>query len=76
MPRAARSRKACDGVCFLCLAGVEAGERHDTDVPFEDMSYQAGWVETHLLHEPWQQLPGILVGLPLTSRDRISFFPE
>ena len=74
VPRAARSRKACDGICFLCLAGAEAGGRHDTDVPFEDMSYQAGWVETHLLHEPWQQLPGILEGLPLTSRDRISFF--
>ncbi len=74
VPRAARSRKSCDGICFLCLAGVEAGGRHDVSFPFEDMSYQARWVETHLLHEPWQDLPDILVGLPLSTRDRINFF--
>ena len=51
VPRAARARKPCPGVCHLCDAGVEGGDRA---IPFEDMSPQAAWVDTLHTRVAWE----------------------
>ena len=58
VPRGPTSRKACDGVCHLCLAGVEQGDTYPESVPFE---------ETLHLIEPWDHTPDILIGMPLAQ---------
>lgn len=62
VPRAARSRKPCPGVCHLCDAAVEGGDRA---IPFEDMSPQAAWVDTLHTRVAWESIPLIVQGLPL-----------
>ena len=74
VPRAARSRTACPGVCHLCMAGVEAGHPFGRAVPFEDMSPQADWIQTLNHEEAWTTRPFILEGLPLTLPLQIQFF--
>lgn len=71
VPRAARARKPCPGVCHLCDAGVEGGDRA---IPFEDMSPQAAWVDTLHTRVAWESIPLIVQGLPLTDALRMEFF--
>ena len=43
-PRAARSRKPCRGVCWLCLAGQERDDAHGREaLPYKDMSMTPCW---------------------------------
>lgn len=74
VPKGASSRKACEGVCHLCLAGVERGPGQPVAVPFEDMSPQAAWVGTLHSKVAWENTPTILQGLPLTQSQSIEFF--
>lgn len=74
VPRGPTSRKACGGICHLCLAGVEQGDDYPESIPFEDMSPQAAWVQTLHLEEAWDNTPNILIGMPLTKEQQIGFF--
>ncbi len=74
VPRQASSRKSCPGICHLCMAGVEAGPDYPNTIPFEDMTPQAAWVNTRFEIVPWDNIPKILVGLPLWRAERMSFF--
>ncbi|CAK9052610.1 Uncharacterized protein SCF082_LOCUS28764 [Durusdinium trenchii] len=74
-PRAASSRKACQGVCWRCLAGQERDDRnHLRAIPFEDVSKQPVWEATIGQVLPWQQTPPILEGLGLDDRRATDFF--
>ena len=74
VPRGASSRKACEGVCHLCLAGAEVGPGQAHHVPFEDMSPQADWVGTLYSKVPWVTRPTILLGLELSPMQSMEFF--
>lgn len=74
VPRGPTSRKACGGICHLCLAGVEQGDDYPESIPFEDMSPQAAWVQTLHLEEAWDNTPNILIGMPLTKEQQFGFF--
>ena len=74
VPRGASSRKACGGVCHLCLAGVEVGPGQPQHVPFEDVSPGAAWIGTMYAQVPWQNPPSILSGLALSVPHSQEFF--
>ena len=71
VPRAARSRKPCPGVCHLCDAGMEGGVNA---IPFEDMSPHAAWIDTLHTRVAWESIPRIVQGLPMTDAQRMEFF--
>ena len=74
-PRAARSRKPCRGVCWLCLAGQERDDAHGREAfPFEDMSMSPCWEPTIYKELPWVTTPKILEGLDLDDARAIEFF--
>ena len=70
VPRGPSSKKACQGICHLCLAGREGQDA----LPFEDVGPGAGWVATIAQSIPWNNTPAILAGLPLSAEDQIKFF--
>lgn len=73
--KASRSRKACRGICHLCMAGQELDERRGVAaIPFEDVSMDAAWIVTIGAELPWETEPPILAGLDLKQSDRITFF--
>ena len=74
VPRAPKSRKPCEGICFRCLAGQEKNERNGKeDFPFEDLSRSPAWVSTIDRVEPWNTFPPLLEGAPV-DRDQPSSF--
>lgn len=74
--RGAVSRKACAGVCHLCLAGRELDvARGHAAHPFEDVNPSASWVGTIGVEPPWEgELPNILRGVPVTGPEQVRFF--
>lgn len=73
--KAASSKKACRGVCHLCLAGQEKDEQAQLEaLPFEDVGIDAAWIPTIGQVLPWNEEPTILKGLDLTDSDKMSFF--
>ena len=74
-PKAARSRKPCRGVCWLCLAGQERDDAHGREaLPYEDVSMTPCWEPTIHKELPWQTSPKILEGLDLDDARAIEFF--
>ena len=71
VPRAPRSRRFCQGICHLCLAGREA---EGGNIPFEDFSPSADWIDTMFRELPWETEPIILQNLPYNQQDKIEFF--
>ena len=71
VPRAPRSRRYCQGICHLCLAGREAD---GGNIPFEDFSPSADWINTMFREVPWETEPTILQNLQYNQRDQIDFF--
>lgn len=77
VPRGPTSKKACQGICHLCLAGQETDPaRGVAAVPFEDVRPSATWTATIAQELPWDRnaLPPILEGLPLQVEEQIKFF--
>ena len=75
--RGPTSKKACQGICHLCLAGQETDPaRGVAAVPFEDVGPGATWTSTIAQELPWDRnaLPPILEGLPLQVEEQIKFF--
>ena len=69
-PRQASSRKACVGICHVCMAGCEEG----THIPYENFSMNPEWVATVGSQDPWPELPPILEGLPMEVGAETQFF--
>ena len=75
VPRAPRSRKACEGICPRCLAGQERDDTRGMQAfPFEDLSRSPGWVETIDRVDPFHTLPPLLQGVPLNRDWKTKFF--
>lgn len=75
VPRAASSRKACKGVCFLCDAGQEEDRALGVPaMPFEDVRPTASWMATIGLHPAWNNEPLLLANLPLNQKHKMEFF--
>ena len=75
VPRGPSSKKACQGICHLCLGGREADAARGVGaLPFEDVGPGAAWIATIGQSIPWDNTPAILAGLPLTEEDQIKFF--
>ena len=74
VPRAGSSKKACGGICHMCLAGKESSGPGDIFFPYEDTSVQPKWEETVEVQDPWDTVPAILRGLPLCREKKASFF--
>lgn len=70
VPKAARSRRPCDGICHLCMAGCESPQH----IPFENMNPDAEWVQTLHTQPAWTTFPTILQGLQLSQEHQIEFF--
>ena len=74
-PRAPTSKKACGGICHLCLAGQEEVRQNGINgFPYEDLSESPSWLPTRDLVLPWDEEPRILEGLPLNFSQRARFF--
>ena len=75
VPKAASSKKACKGVCFLCKAGQEADASTGAlAIPYENVSPSAEWVATCSVDPAWELQPTILNELPLSLKQQIEFF--
>lgn len=75
VPRAPRSRKACEGICPRCLAGQERDDTRGMQAfPFEDLSRSPGWVSTIDRVDPFHTLPPLLQGVPLNRDWKTKFF--
>ena len=68
-PKAATSKNASPGVCWLCMAGAE----HPRHIPFEDFSLAASW-RTEPTVVPWSREPTILGDIPLQPSQPERFF--
>lgn len=69
VPRAASSRKSCEGICWMCKAGQE-----NPDIPFEDVSGQPLWEATLGCQNSWHETPPMLTGVPLRQTEHWSFY--
>ena len=69
-PRRAQSKNPCEGICFLCSAGLEVPDH----VPFEDYSHEARWRRTCFNVPPWKVRPPILQGIPIDMTQEAAFF--
>lgn len=75
VPKGQRTKKPCQGICHLCLAGQERNDREGLPaVPFEDVAMDAVWTQTINAKLPWQAEPAIIAGLELQEKDQASFF--
>ena len=75
VPRGPSTKKPCQGICFLCMAGQESNPALGlAAVPFENLSPEAEWTSTRFETIPWDTLPPILEGLPLSEEDQTAFF--
>ena len=74
-PRAPSSKKACMGICHLCKGGQEV-DRSTGQIafPFEDISASPCWEQTMFAAPAWDEVPDILVGVPLNRGEVSSFF--
>ena len=59
-PKQAHSRKHCNGICYMCLGGVEGRELY---FPWEDFSTGAAWLSSRG-QEPGFSLTGPLLSMP------------
>ena len=73
VPRGPSSKRACLGICHLCLGGQEATPEGAAAVPYEDMNRDADWIQTQNVSIPWDEAPPIFAGMP-ESYQRPSFF--
>eukprot|EP00438_Fugacium_kawagutii_P033632 Skav229855 [mRNA] locus=scaffold148:52700:57870:+ [translate_table: standard] len=73
VPRAAASKKFCQGICHFCLAGRESA-RPETTFPYEDTSLHPKWGPTFEQELPWETEPAVLKDLPMNPVQRASFF--
>ena len=74
-PKAAQSRKPCEGVCWMCLAGQEANPATGAvAIPYEDTSGKPLWENTLGEQRAWEETPPILEGVPLREQDHYLFF--
>ena len=74
-PRAAQSRKAAEGVCWMCRAGQEAnGALGLVAVPYEDTSGKPLWEGTLGDRLGWDTFPPISTGIPLLPEHGWEFF--
>jgi hypothetical protein len=75
VPKAAQSKKPCEGICWMCKAGQEAnptlGLPH---IPYEDTSGKPLWEGTLGDCDAWDEVPPILQGVPLREEDHWQFF--
>lgn len=71
--RGPSSKKACLGICHMCLAGQEATPQGAVAIPFEDVNRDADWMLTLNVSIPWDHTPPIFAGMPDSSQ-RASFF--
>ena len=69
VPRAASSKKACTGICWMCRAGEEGREVY----PFEDTSIRASWTTTLGSITPWDEGPKIIANLPMVPGEKPFF---
>lgn len=75
VPKAARSRKPCRGICWMCCAGQESDPANGLGaIPFEDTAGKPLWEATLGQRDPWQQTPSILEGVPMAPVDQWEFF--
>ncbi len=74
VPRGPSSKKACNGICHMCLAGKEAARPGDSSYPFEDTALDPAWAASFEVQVPWNEEPAILAGLPMNPGHRASFF--
>eukprot|EP00435_Cladocopium_sp_Y103_P060123 s185_g21.t2 len=74
VPKAGSSKKACQGICHMCLGGKESSGPGDTAFPYEDTSVEPKWEETVEVEDPWDNVPAILRGLPMCPEKKASFF--
>lgn len=74
-PRAAQSRKPCEGICWMCLAGQEANpSKNLIAIPFEDTSGKPLWERTLGQQVAWDETPPLLQGVPLLQCDHWMFY--
>ena len=70
-PKASKSQKACEGICWMCCGGKEAPPA----VPYEDFSTSPLWEATLGQQEIWKgETPPILLGVPLQDDELWSFY--
>lgn len=70
-PKAAKSKKPCEGICWMCRAGSEVAPA----VPYEDFSISPLWEATLGQQEIWRgETPPILLGAPLPDDQLWSFY--
>ena len=75
VPKAASSKKPCEGICWMCCAGQESNPRLGLRaIPFEDTSGKPLWEGTLGKCDAWDQTPPILEGVPLHVDDHWQFF--
>ena len=73
VPRAAQSKKPCQGICPWCLGGREPQVPGDEFYPFEDTAVNPHWARTVGAEDPWELEPSIIRGLP-THEVKTRFF--
>ena len=75
VPKAASSRKPCEGLCWMCFAGREANPTTGaTAVPFEDVSGKPAWEATLGQVDAWDETPALLQGVPMLESDQWQFY--
>ena len=77
VPRQPSSKRACLGICHMCLGGQEASaddQGPHQSFPFEDTSLRPSWGPTVNQVPPWDAEPVILRGLPMVVAEKPSFF--
>jgi hypothetical protein len=75
VPKAAHSRKPCEGVCWMCCAGQEQNAARGLNpVPYEDTSGKPIWEGTLGQQQSWEETPPLLQGVPLDECDHYTFF--
>lgn len=76
VPRGPASKKACTGVCHLCLAGQERDDaRSALAHPYEDLGQGASWTTTQGAVLPWEETPLVLKDMPVMDQKlMVQFF--
>ena len=74
-PRQSRSRKPCEGICWMCCAGQEDNpSRGLNSVPYEDTSGRPLWEATLGQRLAWDETPPMLKGVPMLECDSWMFY--
>ncbi|CAE7258041.1 unnamed protein product, partial [Symbiodinium sp. CCMP2456] len=72
-PKQSSSKKACIGICHLCLAGCEGANNRSLH-PWEDFGPAASWRQTEFQMVPWEDEPKIITGIPVIRGAAEAFF--